>query len=172
MIAKRHPVSAIIAAGAKAPALHTSGAPASIDFISDYLAPGFDRLRSRLAIIYGEDDGHLHAGVDLALHDALFLHGLLDLVPDLALARLVLVMMSDSCVCLQVCCVCLFVCLQSPGLFDGCRFYFHGEFHHPIPPREYLIRLVCHGDGVLTHEPRREVIEHSQTVHITSYGVS
>lgn len=50
----------------------TSGAPASIDFVRDYLAPGFERLRSRLGarypsvfLILGNDDSRLEEPVIL-----------------------------------------------------------------------------------------------------------
>jgi len=56
----------------------------------------------------------------------------------------------------------LIVCCQLPGLFDGCSFYFDGDFDEPTPPREDLVRLVTLGGGdVLHREPTVDMIDQS-----------
>lgn len=50
--------------------------------------------------------------------------------------------------------------LQLPGLFDGCQFYFYGEFCPPHPPKEDLIQLIKYGGGkILSREPKPDVDE-------------
>nr|XP_022310049.1 BRCA1-associated RING domain protein 1-like isoform X3 [Crassostrea virginica] len=42
-----------------------------------------------------------------------------------------------------------------PGLFDGCQFYFSGNFEYPTPEKEELISLVKLGGGhVIQREPK------------------
>ncbi|XP_061185474.1 BRCA1-associated RING domain protein 1-like [Saccostrea echinata] len=44
---------------------------------------------------------------------------------------------------------------QLPGLFDGCQFYFSGNFEYPTPDKEELIDLVKLGGGhVIQREPK------------------
>jgi BRCT domain, a BRCA1 C-terminus domain len=55
-----------------------------------------------------------------------------------------------------------FFFFQLPSLFDGCRFYLHGEFgqggQHPVPTRDELTQLVRLGGGtMLSREPRLEL---------------
>ena len=63
---------------------------------------------------------------------------------------------------------------QLPGLFDGCSFYFHGEFRQPTPPREDLVRLVTLGGGSVLHrEPTVDMVNQSAVsvpyhAHVTS----
>ena len=52
------------------------------------------------------------------------------------------------------------VVFQLPGLFDGCKFYFYGEFCPPHPPKEDLIQMVKFGGGkILSREPKPDVDE-------------
>ncbi|KAJ7389986.1 BRCA1-associated RING domain protein 1 [Desmophyllum pertusum] len=49
---------------------------------------------------------------------------------------------------------------QLPGLFDGCQFYFSGEFCPPHPSKEDLIQMVKYGGGkILSREPKPDVDE-------------
>ncbi|KAL9968227.1 hypothetical protein ACROYT_G026577 [Oculina patagonica] len=49
---------------------------------------------------------------------------------------------------------------QLPGLFDGCQFYFSGEFYPPHPSREDLTQMVKYGGGkILSREPKPDVDE-------------
>lgn len=52
------------------------------------------------------------------------------------------------------------VVFQLPGLFDGCQFYFYGEFCPPHPAKEDLIQMVKFGGGkILSREPKPDVDE-------------
>lgn len=45
-------------------------------------------------------------------------------------------------------------------MFDGCQFYFYGEFCPPHPPKEELIKLAKYGGGkILSREPKADVDE-------------
>ena len=47
---------------------------------------------------------------------------------------------------------------QLPGLFDGCQFYFSGEFCPPHPSKEDLVQMVKYGGGkILSREPKSDV---------------
>ncbi|KAM7448499.1 BRCA1-associated RING domain protein 1 [Porites harrisoni] len=49
---------------------------------------------------------------------------------------------------------------QLPALFDGCQFYFYGEFCPPHPAKEDLIQMVKFGGGkILSREPKPDVDE-------------
>ena len=49
---------------------------------------------------------------------------------------------------------------QLPGLFDGCQFYFYGEFSPHHPTKEDLIQMVKYGGGtILSREPKPDVDE-------------
>jgi len=71
-------------------------------------------------------------------------------------------------------CLLLFSGCQLPGLFDGCSFYFHGEFCQPTPPREDLVQLVTLGGGAVLHrEPTVDMVNQSAVTvpyhaHMTS----
>lgn len=53
-----------------------------------------------------------------------------------------------------------FFIFQLPGLFDGCQFYFYGEFCPPHPPKEDLTQMVKFGGGkILSREPKPDVDE-------------
>ena len=45
--------------------------------------------------------------------------------------------------------------LQLPGLFNGCWFYFHGDFEYAVPSKEDLSATIKIGGGkILTREPK------------------
>ena len=69
---------------------------------------------------------------------------------------------------LLACCVCGW---QLPGLFDGCSFYFAGEFHPPTaPPRCDLVRLVTlAGAAVLPREPTVDMLAGQSAVGVVPY---
>lgn len=47
---------------------------------------------------------------------------------------------------------------QLPSLFDGCQFFFSGEFVPPHPSKEDLVQLVKHGGGrLLSREPKPDI---------------
>ena len=47
---------------------------------------------------------------------------------------------------------------QLPGLFDGCQFYFSGEFCPPHPSKEDLVQMVKYGGGkILSREPKPDI---------------
>ena len=49
---------------------------------------------------------------------------------------------------------------QLPGLFDGCQFYFSGEFCPPHPSKEHLVQMVKYGGGkILSREPKPDIDE-------------
>ncbi|RMX38967.1 hypothetical protein pdam_00008176 [Pocillopora damicornis] len=49
---------------------------------------------------------------------------------------------------------------QLPGLFDGCQFFFNGEFIPPQPSKEDLVQLVKYGGGrILSREPKPDIDE-------------
>ena len=49
---------------------------------------------------------------------------------------------------------------QLPGLFDGCHFYFSGEFCPPHPSKDDLVQMVKYSGGkILSREPKPDVDE-------------
>ena len=51
---------------------------------------------------------------------------------------------------------------QLPGLFDGCQFFFQGNFEYPTPEKSELIQLVKSGGGtILNREPKINNIDES-----------
>lgn len=61
-----------------------------------------------------------------------------------------------------VCHILAFLILQSPGLFDGCEFFFRGSFPPPHPSKQDIQMLVSLAGGqFLTREPRVDSDSHS-----------
>lgn len=53
---------------------------------------------------------------------------------------------------------------QLPGLFDGCKMFFSGDFNYPTPEKQELVELVkLGGAAILTREPKLELIDESNT---------
>lgn len=60
--------------------------------------------------------------------------------------------------CLQNNSLFLILFFQLPSLFDGCQFFFSGEFVPPHPSKEDLVQLVKHGGGrILSREPKPDI---------------
>jgi len=54
----------------------------------------------------------------------------------------------------------LLLLFQLPGLFDGCHFYFNGEFRAPMPSKSELSDLAILGFGtILAREPKLETLD-------------
>jgi len=49
---------------------------------------------------------------------------------------------------------------QLPSLFDGCQFFFYGDFFPPHPAKEDLVQMIKYGGGkILSREPKPRVDE-------------
>ncbi|KAL4222135.1 BRCA1-associated RING domain protein 1 [Mactra antiquata] len=54
---------------------------------------------------------------------------------------------------------------QLPGLFDGCHFYFHGNFEFAVPSKEDLTSIISTGGGkFLSREPKPGHLDMQMTV--------
>ena len=63
---------------------------------------------------------------------------------------------------------------QLPGLFDGCQFYFHGNFEFSMPTKNDLVEVVKSGGGkILSREPKPghlESLELTVPYHVDAKG--